>query len=663
MGFKNIQLILINDGSTDDSDDISSKYQNKFRKNIIYIKIKHSGVSKARNIGMKYAKGIYINFLDSDDKWDYEAFRLIFLFFKFYKNIDYVAGRIIIFESKNKYHPLDYKFYKSRIINLTQDYNCIQLHVSSSVFKRYILKGKFFNENISFSEDTRFINNILLFHPIMGILKEAIFYYRRRNDFSSLIQNRDNNFNFYFETINSVFYYFLNTSLVLYNTVVPFIQFLVGYELLFRIQSRAYNVLDSDNLKKYIFLIDEILKKIEDKYILEQNILSNNYKFFMLSKKYKKDIRFHSKLINDSIVYLNHIKINLTDERNIIFLRQLNIKNNRIFIEAVDNFWMPRDKYFYFCLIENKKFFPTYIINSNYDFFTLYGFVEKGRIISFEIPLELSNTTKIFYFYLSFLGNNIEIFPSLGLFTHIPYKNHGYYTSDNYIIKYYKRRLYIFQYNDQLVKKFENLYCKELKKADKKYIIHIRRKHIKYRNEIKKEKGFEIWLINDELDRAGESGEYFFRFLKSKKPKGIKPYFVILKNCPDYKRLKKLGDILDINSKKYKNVFIESNKIFSSIYDSWIYNPFEKDQKYLRDLFNYTIIFLKYDILINDLSKYISNFHKNIYLIVTSSKKENKAILSSNSVFNRSNIILTGMPKYDNLEKLQKLVKKKKKIY
>ena len=213
-----------------------------------------------------------------------------------------ISCRIVFFEAKTSYHPLDYKFYKSRVINLTLDYNCIQLHVSSSVFKRYILKRKFFNEKISFSEDTRFINNILLFHPIMGILKEAIFYYRRRNDFSSLIQNRDNNFNFYFETINSVFYYFLNTSLVLYNTIVSFIQFLVGYELLFRIQSRAYNILDSDNLKKYIFLIEEILKKIEDKYILEQNILSNKYKFFILSKKYQKDIRFHSKLINDSII-------------------------------------------------------------------------------------------------------------------------------------------------------------------------------------------------------------------------------------------------------------------------------------------------------------------------------------------------------------------------
>ena len=246
------------------------------------------------------------------------------------------------------------------------------------------------------------------------------------------------------------------------------------------------------------------------------------------------------------------------------------------------------------------------------------------------------------------------------MFTHIPYINHGYYITDNYILKYYKKRLHIFQYNVQLAKKFEQLYCNSLKKANKKFIIDIRRKHIKYRNEIKKKNIFEVWLINDEIDRAGDSGEYFFRFLKSKKPKGIKPYFVILKTCPDYKRLKKLGGILDINSPRYKNTFLESNKIFSTVYDPWIYNPFQNEQKYLRDLFNFTIILINYNILIDDLSKLINKSDRNIYFIVTSSNKENKAILSSNLRCNRNNIILTGMPKYDNLERLKKLIKNEK---
>lgn len=77
---KEIQLILVNDGSQDNSEEISLKYKLLYPNNIIYIKSLHGGVSKARNLGMDYVLGKFINFLDSDDKWDYKAFHYIYLF-------------------------------------------------------------------------------------------------------------------------------------------------------------------------------------------------------------------------------------------------------------------------------------------------------------------------------------------------------------------------------------------------------------------------------------------------------------------------------------------------------------------------------------------------------------------------------------------------------
>ena len=47
-------------------------------------------------------------------------------------------------------------------------------------------------------------------------------------------------------------------------------------------------------------------------------------------------------------------------------------------------------------------------------------------------------------------------------------------------------------------------------------------------------KNYEIWIINDRQDKAGDNGEFFFRYLNKKKPKGIKPYFVIEKKSRDY---------------------------------------------------------------------------------------------------------------------------------
>ena len=70
LGFeKNIQIILVNDGSPDNSEEICLKYQNRFPDNIVYVKKENGGVSSARNEGIEYIKGKYVNFLDSDDCW------------------------------------------------------------------------------------------------------------------------------------------------------------------------------------------------------------------------------------------------------------------------------------------------------------------------------------------------------------------------------------------------------------------------------------------------------------------------------------------------------------------------------------------------------------------------------------------------------------------
>ena len=278
IGLRKIQIILINDGSTDETEEICLKYKKEYKQNIIYLRIEHRGVSMARNIGLKFANGTFINFLDADDKWDHQAFYFFSIFFKFYTNIDFVAGRIKFFEKIENFHPLDYKFYKTRIVNLSQEYNSIQLSASSGVFRKSAIKGKYFKEDIFFCEDSRFVNFFLLKNPIMGIIKESIYYYRRRNDFSSAINKQKKNLEYYFGTLSKVSKFLINSSKAIYNSILPFIQFLIVYDLIWRIQSHAFYFLNDKNLRKYIFMIEEILKEIDDKYILEQKAFSNRYK-------------------------------------------------------------------------------------------------------------------------------------------------------------------------------------------------------------------------------------------------------------------------------------------------------------------------------------------------------------------------------------------------
>ena len=64
--FKDFEVILVNDGSTDSSQDIIDEYKSKYPF-IKAIKKENGGMSSARNVGLEYATGEYIAFVDSDD--------------------------------------------------------------------------------------------------------------------------------------------------------------------------------------------------------------------------------------------------------------------------------------------------------------------------------------------------------------------------------------------------------------------------------------------------------------------------------------------------------------------------------------------------------------------------------------------------------------------
>lgn len=64
---QDIELLLVNDGSTDSSEAICNEYVEKKRRAILLNKVNGWGVSSARNLGIDYASGDWLLFVDSDD--------------------------------------------------------------------------------------------------------------------------------------------------------------------------------------------------------------------------------------------------------------------------------------------------------------------------------------------------------------------------------------------------------------------------------------------------------------------------------------------------------------------------------------------------------------------------------------------------------------------
>ena len=127
--YKNIEIICINDGSTDSTGDIIKSYSDD---RIVYIEQKNSGVSKARNLGLSVANGEYITFVDGDDlikidmieilvqkMHNYDCDVVFCSYAKKYKNViveNHIYGNEDIFIDGDNYKKL-----YCRLIGLTKE--------------------------------------------------------------------------------------------------------------------------------------------------------------------------------------------------------------------------------------------------------------------------------------------------------------------------------------------------------------------------------------------------------------------------------------------------------------------------------------------------------------------------------------------------------------
>ncbi len=260
--FRNYEIILIDDGSTDNSYKIAKTYQSKFNNFKLY-KQNNKGIAHARNTGLSMAEGEYIAFIDSDDFIDnnylkrmvYEALRT---------NADVVCCNFY-WVYRNKILIKNYVNCKIGLFSNMQALNMIisDTFMQSYLWNKLCKRDLFISSNIKFPnmyfEDIATSFKIIYYANKVYVMKDALYYYTQRAD--SILHS------FSFETQNDylrnlmIIKKFLNLNNIYFKTykAYNFLSFKISFVIivslfLIHLKQRSFSSLCNNYKSAFKFI-------------------------------------------------------------------------------------------------------------------------------------------------------------------------------------------------------------------------------------------------------------------------------------------------------------------------------------------------------------------------------------------------------------------------
>lgn len=653
IGFENIQLIMVDDGSPDGSGAICDEYAARYPDNVAVIHKENGGVSTARNAGLDLVEGELVSFFDSDDILTPETCGNVYRFYKKHEwETDVVAIPLVFFDGETGGHTLNDKFRKgSRVIDLDKEWRFCQLSSGSAFINSDCLKDLRFDARLSYAEDAHLLQKILIRKCTIGVVKEATYLYRKRiTGAVSALQAATARMGWYLPYLKYFQEDTVRHCIEKFGMVPKFIQYVLMYDIQWRLRldHLPEGVLTEDEKQEYFQRLYGMLKYFDDEVILAQRNIFSEQKIFALKKKYGQ-CNLQQRDHDVALAFGNTIanKLSLCSCR----MEFLRIEGGHLFLEGrLSVYDGLQDNITVFACVNGEEY-PCRTKEAEVFKFSLGEPILHMCGFEADIPLPVSDMQASVELWIERDGCRIPV-RTLSVGTFFPvnsqrYRN-AYAVRGGWKILWKGRTLLLQRVSAGEARQCEKAYLKELwtsnKVGERKAVLG----RVLYRT-LAAVKRRPMWLISDRAGKAGDNGEAFFRYMRQNHPE-IDAYFVLTKDSPDFERMSAIGPVLEKDSFKHKLYTLLCDYIFSSQAEADVYNPFVGYSEAYRDLLsNRKFIFLQHGITHNDLSGWLDKYNKNIYGFVTAAKPEAQSILDYKYHYPAERIWLTGFPRFDRL--------------
>mgnify|MGYP003292481547 CR=1 FL=1 len=648
--FSQIEVLLINNGSVDNSEAVCLKYQEKYE-NVKYFSINENGVSNARNYGIEHAQGKYIMFLDSDDIYTPDTMSKVYKFFeKHYDETDIVTFKIVPYQNgvaKEAHYRYKY-FNKTKIYDYEEQDNWFIIQTTVNICVKN--KGEnnvLFDTSLKMHEDQRYDMEVALEKRTIGFVSGP--EYRYTQHLGSATNSKAHAY-YVFEPTMAMW----EALFERFDEVPHYIQALFINDIKWKMNRDILMPYHYDEAG-YQNALDRVLKllnKVDPKVILNFPMMNYQMKFFLIRLMDRsREVKLNTE--NKIILTLDDEIIHETDNFTIT-VQRMKLIDTVLYADfamsQVALFFTDERPRFYIVKDGKREELP--VSEEEFEFITGTG-INAPRFVA-RLTLDIT-TVKEFYIEIECFGKTYNAkyeFITNAIFNARKVVNAVYYK--DLCFKFVKRtgKYKTFKKNSpygiytQLAKFIWDCAYFLVRTNIKVLLNRWGKKLYKQKNP--------VWLYADVENVFDNAYMQFMHDVTI--DDGVDRYYILHKENQD--RLDELfpdvprDKIVIAESKQHKGLFLNCNKIITGYSNLGNICPFgAATMRWYYDLINMEIVYLQHGILHASLRTMYAHNRCQVDRVVVSSHFELDNFTSSKYGYTEKELIKSGMPRYDFIKR------------
>lgn len=649
---KEIEIFLIDDGSTDASPMICDEFANHYP-NIHVVHKTNGGLSDARNCGINNAQGKYLMFLDGDDTLREDTVEAVVDFFdKHYDEVDLVTYPSVSLKNGQPTSP-HYRYQtlkQSGVYDLTKWDN-----IFAAVTRIEVCVKNLAEDNILFSsdrsfrhEDEKYCTDVILNKLKIGFVNKGAYFYERQPEG---LQN----------TYFHAFYIFENTMTFWeeefgrFESMVPqYLQALFVSDCAWKIRSDIlfpYHY-DKQHFEEAVDRIKSLLKRVDVEVISAHPALNHFQRAYLLQLGDRNVSCLagpsHLALTADKKLVYSRSKIEIILLKTIATPNALIIKG---FLKSPC--FQFTEKPNLYARLNSEDRFSTETVKVKKSSWSYNNAKTETNLFwgfTYEIKINSIANQALLSFEVDYMGMRHETnyyFMPKAIFSLKAPKRLAIYRG-NFEIRFTNNVFAISRLDSEEIQKQKTSSEKQLDiPLAAKYARMTARSISQHRR---------IWLYHD--CHGVEKNNAYYQFIHDiKMDDGIDRYYVVNDDLKKVEHLfsnTELRNVIRFKSKKHKLLFLSAERIITAYVETTNWQPFgKKAMRYYQDITHAKVTYLQHGVLhAHQPWKYsMDRLLIDSEVVSTDFEIQN---LCKNYCFNQNDLIPAGMPRYDYLNENEK---------